>query len=216
MNVYKKEKESNEKEISDNWNHEENSKETTNETINEKIEEITENESLQKQVDELKKQLETCKDQLLRKAAEFENFKKRTENDYLNLTKFANEYLIDDLLPVIDDFERSFNSGKEKPDFDSFYKGIELIYSKFMKILEGRGLKVIEAMDKPFDVNYHEAMLVMPKDGVPPSTVVYEIEKGYLLHDKVIRHSKVAVSPHTESVEERAEENDKQGNIESS
>jgi molecular chaperone GrpE len=192
-------------------NHEENSKETTNETFNEKIEEITENEGLQKQFDELQKQLETYKDQLLRKAAEFENFKKRTENDYLNLTKFANEYLISDLLPVIDDFERSLNSGKEKPDFDSFYKGIELIYSKFMKILEGRGLKVIEALDKPFDVNYHEAMLVMPKDDVPPSTVVHEIEKGYLLHDKVIRHTKVAVSGQTESVKEAAKEGDKAG-----
>ncbi len=143
---------------------------------------------------DLAKQLDFYKDQLLRRSAEFENYKRRTENDISNITKFANEYLITDILPVIDDIERSLNAGKEKNNGDSFYKGIELIYSKLMKVLEQKGLKPIEAINKPFDVNFHEAMLVMPQEGVEPNTVIQELEKGYLLFDKVIRHTKVIVS----------------------
>jgi len=116
------------------------------------------------------------------------------ENEISNITKFANEILITDLLPIIDDLERSLAAGKEKNNGDSFYKGIELIYSKLMKILEQKGLKPIEALNKPFDVNYHEAMMMMPKDDIEPNIVIQEVEKGYTLHDKVIRHAKVIVS----------------------
>ncbi len=157
-------------------------------------------ESAEETVDEpaengdLAKQLDFYKDQLLRRAAEFENYKRRTENEISNITRFANEYLLSDILPVIDDLERSLTAGKEKSEGDSFYKGIELIYSKLMKILEQKGLKTIEALNKPFDVHYHEAMLTMPKEGVEPNTVIQELEKGYTLYDKVIRHTKVIVS----------------------
>jgi molecular chaperone GrpE len=143
---------------------------------------------------DLTKQVELYKDQLLRRAAEFENYKRRTENEISNITKLANEYLISDILPIIDDFERSLSSGKEKSETDPFYKGVEMIYSKLMKILEQKGLKPIEVLNKPFDVNFHEAMMTMPKDGVEPNTVIQELEKGYLLFDRVIRHSKVIVS----------------------
>jgi molecular chaperone GrpE len=143
---------------------------------------------------DLAKQLELYKEQLLRRAAEFENYKRRTENEISNITKFANEYLISDLLPVVDALERSLVAGKENSDYDSFYKGIELIYSKLMKIFEQKGLKPVEALNQPFDVNFHEAMMAMPKDDVKPNTVIQEMEKGYLLLDKVIRHSKVIVS----------------------
>jgi len=143
---------------------------------------------------ELVKQLEIYKDQLLRRSAEFENYKRRTENEISNITKFANEYLISDILTVIDDLERSLVAGKENNNGESFYKGIELIYAKLMKVLEQKGLKVIEALNKPFDVNFHEAMLTMPREDVEPNTVIQELEKGYSLYDKVIRHTKVIVS----------------------
>jgi molecular chaperone GrpE len=143
---------------------------------------------------ELEKQLKDAKDQLLRKVAEFENYKRRTENEFSNLVKNANEYLIIDLLPVLDDFERSFDHAKDKPDFESFYKGIELIYAKLAKTLEQKGVKPITAVDQPFDVNYHEAILMMPKSGVPSHTVLQEVLKGYTLYEKVIRHTKVIVS----------------------
>lgn len=182
----------------------ENIKNQKNEAINDKelpIEknpqpEIEKNEEKEEPATsgELIKQLEFYKDQLLRKVAEFENYKKRTENEISNITKFANEILITDLLPIIDDLERSLSSIKDKTGCDSFYKGIELIYSKLMKILEQKGLKQIEALNKPFDVNYHEAMMMMPKDDIEPNIVIQEIEKGYTLYDKVIRHAKVVVS----------------------
>jgi molecular chaperone GrpE len=152
------------------------------------------------QSEDIAKQLDFYKDQLLRRVAEFENYKKRTEGEIENIIKFANEYLILDILPVIDDFERCLESGKEKNEKDSFYTGIGLIYSKLMKILDAKGLKQIEALNKPFDVNFHEAMMTMKKDDVKPDTVIQEILKGYILHDKVIRHSKVVVSVESNEV----------------
>lgn len=155
-------------------------------------------ESFRARIAELEKFVELYKDQFLRKAADFENFKKRTENDYLNITSFANEALIAEILPVIDDLTRSLAAGKARREFGAFYKGVELIHAKLMKILEARGLKPIEALGKEFNVDYHEALLQMPKENVAPHTVIEEIEKGYILHDKVIRHAKVIVAGNSE------------------
>jgi molecular chaperone GrpE len=155
-------------------------------------------DTLKAKIAELEKSVELYKDQFLRKAAEFENFKKRMENDYLNITRFANETLITEILPVIDDLKRSLAAGKARREFGAFYKGVELIHSKLMKILEARGLKPIEALGKEFNVDYHEALMQTPKENVPVHTVIEEVEKGYLLHDKVIRHAKVIVAGNSE------------------
>lgn len=154
----------------------------------------TENERLKARIDELQRQLDSYKDQFLRKAAEFENFKRRTEAETLNLIKNANEGLITALLPILNDFVRSLKAGAENKDYDSFFKGVELIYQKFSKVLEAQGLMPFESVGKPFDVEYHDALLQMPKDDVPPHTVIEEIERGYMLNDKVLRHAKVIVS----------------------
>ncbi len=151
-------------------------------------------ETLRAKVPELEKSVELYKDQFLRKAAEFENFKKRMEIDHLNVTRYANEGLVFELLPVLDDLTRSLKIGKGRREFGSFYKGVELIHSKLLKTLEAQGLKPIEALGQEFDVDYHEALMQMAKENVPPHTVIEEIEKGYMLYDKVIRHSKVIVS----------------------
>jgi molecular chaperone GrpE len=158
-------------------------------------------ESLKAKIAELEKSVELYKDQFLRKAAEFENFKKRMENEYLNITRFANEALITEILPVIDDLTRSLMAGKARREFGAFYKGVELIHSKLMKILEARGLKPIEALGQEFNVDYHEALMQMPKEKVAPHTVIEEVEKGYMLHDKVIRHAKVIVSGDSEETD---------------
>ncbi|MBE0645290.1 MAG: nucleotide exchange factor GrpE [Bacteroidetes bacterium] len=134
------------------------------------------------------------KDQLLRKAAEFENFKRRTREEKDLLMKYGAEGVILDLLPVIDDFERSLSSGKEHPDFEATYKGVEIIYGKLVRILENRGLRPIDAVGKPFDVDYHDALLQIPSAEVEPGTVLDVAEKGYMLYEKVIRHAKVTVS----------------------
>ena len=140
------------------------------------------------------KQIEVYKDLLYRKAAEFENYKKRSENEANAFVKYASESLIGDLIPVLDDFERFMKSAKSSTDADSLYRGIELVYQKLLKNLQKRGLKSFETVGKEFDVNFHDALLQIPREDVAPHTVLEEIEKGYTLHEKVIRHAKVIVS----------------------
>jgi molecular chaperone GrpE len=146
------------------------------------------------QVEELQKQVTQYKDMLLRKAAEFDNYKRRIENETANIVRFATESLIDDLLPVLDDFERSLKHSKETKESDAVVKGVEMIYLKLAKVLEGRGVKAFETVGKEFSVDYHDALMQIPRNDLPPHTVIEEVEKGYMLNDKVIRHAKVVVS----------------------
>jgi len=146
------------------------------------------------EIDVLRKEILTLREQVLRKVAEFENFKRRTREEKDALMKYGAEGVISDLLPVIDDFERSLSAGKEHPDFESIYSGVEIIYGKLLRVLQNRGLTAIEAVGKPFDIDFHDALLQIPSADVEPGTVIDEAEKGYMLHDKVIRHAKVTVS----------------------
>jgi molecular chaperone GrpE len=146
------------------------------------------------QLEELQKQVDQYKDLLLRKAAEFDNFKRRIENETSNIVKYATESLMDDLLPVVDDFERSLKHSKESTDYEALVKGIEFIFQKLFKVLEMRGVKTFETVGKEFNVDYHDALMQLPRKDLPPHTVVEEVEKGYMLNDKVIRHAKVVVS----------------------
>lgn len=144
--------------------------------------------------DVLRKENLALREQVLRKVAEFENFKRRTREEKDALLKYGAEGVISDLLPVIDDFERSLSAGKEHPDFESMYSGVEIIYGKLLRVLQNRGLTAIEAVGQPFDIDFHDALLQIPSADVDPGTVIDEAEKGYMLHDKVIRHAKVTVS----------------------
>ena len=143
---------------------------------------------------ELEKEAAELKDKFLRKVAEFENYKRRTENDQFNLIKYSAASFIVRLLPVIDDFERSLDHIEDAKDIDAIKEGLKLIYGKLKKALDEEGVKKIDAAGKPFDVEYHEAIMQRPDDSVEPHTVLNEVEKGYLYKDKVIRHSKVIVS----------------------
>jgi molecular chaperone GrpE len=151
-----------------------------------------------KRIKELENEVADLKDKLLRRAAEFENYKRRTENDQLNLLKYAAESLILKLLPVIDDFERSLDHIENSKDIDSLKEGIKLIYEKFMKVLQEQGVQKIESVGQPFNVDYHEALMQRKADEVEPHTVLDEIQKGYMYKDRVIRHAKVIVSEETE------------------
>jgi molecular chaperone GrpE len=162
---------------------------------------------LQSKVAELEQALAGTKDQLLRKAAEFENYKKRVEGDFALIEKFSNEQIITGLLPVLDDFRRFLKSTRNGSDFEAFYKGVDLIFSKFMKLLEARGLREVESEGKPFDVHFHEALLQIPKTDVAPHTIVEEVEKGYTLNGKVVRHAKVIVAGEPEPAAARPMEN---------
>jgi len=145
-------------------------------------------------IEQLEKERDDLKDKYLRKAAEFENYKRRTEQEFNSLTKYASEQLITDLLPVLDDFERSLHVSKDRREFGPFYKGVEMIYQKFKNLLESKGVKPIESEGKQFNVDLHDALMQSPREGVEPNTVIEEVEKGYMYKDKVIRHAKVVVA----------------------
>jgi molecular chaperone GrpE len=172
--------------------HQENSE---NREINEAVKKNNEEkEAIEQRVQELEKELNDYKDRLLRKAAEFENYKRRTENDQLNLFKYAAESFIIKLLPVIDDFERSLQHIENSKDVAAIKEGIHLVYEKFSKLLEDQGVSRIEAVGKPFDVHFHEAIMQRTDENAEPHMVLDEIESGYMYKDRVIRHSKVIVS----------------------
>jgi molecular chaperone GrpE len=163
---------------------------------------------------ELEKQILELKDSLLRKVAEFENYKRRNENDQLNILKYAAESFIVNVLPIYDDIERSLSHIDDESSFESTKKGLMLVFEKFGKILENQGIKKIEAKGKPFDVHYHEALMQQSVEGVPPHTVLDVIEPGYIYKDRVIRHAKVIVSAELASPEEPDTENQSDENQE--
>jgi molecular chaperone GrpE len=141
---------------------------------------------------ELEDSLKEANDKFLRLYSEFDNFRKRTLKEKVELSKTASEDVIYSLLPVIDDLERALKSMEEKENAEK--EGIILIYNKLKNILEQKGLKSIDAMGQDFDVDYHEAVtnIPVPSDD-QKGKVVDVIERGYLLGDKVIRYSKVVV-----------------------
>jgi len=154
----------------------------------------SQSENLEEKVALLEKEIIQYKELALRKAAEFENYKSRTENDQLHLLKYAAESLIIKLLPTIDDLERSLEHMTEETDVQKIKEGVQLIYNKLVKTLDDQGVKKMESIGKPFNVEFHEALMQRADDSVPPHTVIDELETGYLYKDRVIRHAKVIVS----------------------
>jgi molecular chaperone GrpE len=142
----------------------------------------------------LQQQLSQLKDLLLRRSAEFENYKRRVEQELLTTIRMANEGLVLAILPIMDDLERSLKAGTSSNDPTAFYRGVELIAQKLLKVLESQGVRAFESNGQPFDVHRHDALLQVPKADVPPHTIIEEVERGYEMHDKVIRHAKVVVS----------------------
>ena len=159
----------------------------SNDSADKKAEEAELNplEKAQKEVEELKKQL-------LYKTAEFENYRKRTLKEKAELILNGGEKTIAAILPVLDDFERAIADKSEDPK--AIKEGVQMIFNKFTKTLEGLGVKKIETADKDFDVDYHEAIAMVPGMGDEKKGKVIDcVQTGYTLNDKVIRHAKVAV-----------------------
>ncbi len=160
-------------------------------------EEETENEEEAEEKDPLEaanEEIEQLKDKFLRTVAEFENYKKRTLKEKTELILNGAEKTVDAFLPVVDDFERALTTAEKADDVAALKEGMELIYKKFMKTLEGLGVKKIETEDADFDVDYHEAVAMVPAaDDDKKGKVIDCIQTGYTLNDKVIRHAKVAV-----------------------
>ncbi len=149
--------------------------------------------SAEQQIAILSNQIEKAKDEYLRLAAEFDNYKKRTSRDFSNLVKTANEGLIVELLDVLDNFERAFSSRNENLDVDTYHKGIEMLHGKLLDTLSKEGLQRFESVGHKFDPRFHEAVMQVDNSEAEPDTIAIEIQPGYTLNDKVIRHARVGV-----------------------
>ena len=151
--------------------------------------------SLQEKADSLQKSLDEANDKFLRLFSEFDNYRKRVARERIELTKTASESVILALLPVLDDLERASSMSAEKNDTDAGKEGITLIYNKFKSILRQRGVEEIVAIGEDFDTDYHDAITyIEAKDKKQKGRIVEEIQKGYLLNGKVIRHARVIVA----------------------
>jgi len=150
-----------------------------------KAEEIDPLTKAQHEVEELKKQL-------LYKTAEFENYRKRTLKEKAELILNGGEKTVAAILPILDDFERAIADKSEDPK--AIKEGVQMIFNKFVKTLEGLGVKKIETNDKDFDVDFHEAIAMVPGMGDDKKGKIIDcVQTGYTMNDKVIRHAKVAV-----------------------
>ena len=130
----------------------------------------------------------------LRLYAEFENFRKRTNKERLDIINNANADLLKDLIPVIDDFERAIANNEDSEDVVAIKEGFSLIYNKYKGILQTRGLMPMEAKGEVFDPEVHEAVANMPTDDKKlKGKIIDDVEKGYLLNEKVLRYAKVVV-----------------------
>ncbi len=144
--------------------------------------------------DDLQKKYDELNDRYLRLMAEFDNYRKRTLKEKMDLTKYAEEDVIKGILPVVDNMERAIKSLESATDVNAVKEGIDLIYKKFLEFLEKRGIKEIEALHKELDTDLHEAVtkFAAPSEDLK-GKIIDVIEKGYYLHDKVIRYAKVVV-----------------------
>ena len=173
------------------------------ETANAQVETDTENEvnqetekelSVEEQLDAAKKEIEELNDKLLRKIAEFDNYRKRTLKEKTELILNGGEKTIVAILPVIDDMERALKNMQSADNVAAVLEGVELIYKKFMDILGKQGVSVIETKDADFDVDIHEAIAQLPAPTEELKGKVMDCTlTGYKLNDKVIRHAQVVV-----------------------
>lgn len=148
----------------------------------------------QNQLEELQKKNSELNDKYLRLTAEFDNYRKRTLKEKMELMKSAGESLLVNILPIVDNFERALKSMDDTKEVDAIKEGVKLIYNSFVEFMKTNGVKEIEALNKEFDLDEHEALTKIPApEKKLKGKVVDVIEKGYKLNDKVIRYSKVVV-----------------------
>ena len=161
------------------------------------VDETPEKEEPAEEQDPLEKalaEIEQLKTQMLYKTAEFDNYRKRTLKEKAELILNGGEKAVSAILPIIDDMERAIENGAKTDDPDVLREGMEIIYNKFVKALEGLGVKEIETQDADFNTDVHEAVAMVPGMGDDKKGKVIDcLQKGYQLNDKVIRHAKVAV-----------------------
>ena len=143
---------------------------------------------------EKEKEAKDLYDRYLRLSAEMENFKKRAEKEKGETYKFANETLLKELLPVLDNLERALDHGQETKNAQALLLGVEMIHKSLWTVLEKYGVTRVEALGEKFDPNFHEAVMVQEVMEQEPGVVITQMQKGYLLHNRLIRPAMVVVS----------------------
>ena len=151
-------------------------------------------EQQNKKIETLTSELNDLKDKYIRTIAEFDNFKKRKEREYYDVIERSNREFCLELLPIVDDFERSLNTGTAKKNYKSLRNGVELIFKKLLSALKKQGVEPIGAMGQLFDPQIHEAIFQVDDKEKPSNHIVEEVTKGYRYKDKVLRFSKVVVN----------------------
>ena len=159
-------------------------------------------EACQDQLKEIQAELETAKqeaketyDRFLRVSAEFENYKKRSAREMDDLRKYANQFLRVEMLAVVDNLERALNSSNGNSSNDKcMADGVNLTLKEILKVFEKFNVKPIESIGQSFDPNFHQAMMQEETDDYPENTVITELQKGYMIHDRLLRPSMVVVA----------------------
>ena len=139
-------------------------------------------------------ELEALKDQLLRAVAESENIRRRASRDVENAHKYANEKLLEDLLPVLDSLEKALELPDQSDDAKAVLEGIEISLRMFRETLERGGVLIVDPLGESFDPSKHEALAMVPNEEVEPNLVIEVVQKGYLLNERVVRAARVIVS----------------------
>ena len=149
---------------------------------------------LKGEIGQLKGKNEDLNDKYTRLVAEFDNYKKRTDKEYISLIRNANEKLITELLPVVDDLERSLAHLDEENDFKTMLEGFQLIHKNITSLLDKQGLKPMQSNGEAFDPDKHDALMQVKNKDVESNKIVDEHLRGYVFNEKVIRHAQVVVS----------------------
>lgn len=143
---------------------------------------------------ELQIKYDTLNDKYLRLYSEFENFRRRTAKEKLDMMKSAGSEIVEEILPVIDDFERAIDSNERNDDHEALKEGFKLIHNKLLHLLKNKGLEPMNSMNQPFDTEYHEALTKIPAPSEDMKGKVIDVaEKGYFFNDKILRYAKVVV-----------------------
>ena len=159
------------------------------------------------EIQELKDQVAAEKDRALRLSAEFENYKKRTQREINDFKKFANESIFRQLLSVVDNLERAISAAQENSEESALFEGVKLTNKDIVKLFETFNVKSVKADNEPFDPNFHQAVTQEENDEFPDNTVTKVLQKGYLLHDRLIRPAMVVVSKKAKKDTEEITEN---------
>ena len=164
------------------------------ETAAEEKEESAETGKKTAKKDPKDQKIEELEDRLKRNLAEFDNFRKRTEKEKSAMFDMGAKSILEKLLPVIDNFERAFSTVPEDPEAAQYAKGMEMIYRQLLKNLEDAGATPIDCKGKPFDPNYHNAVMHVEDESLGENVIAEEFQKGYMYKDSVLRYSMVKVA----------------------